>query len=414
MGGGAAVSAPCLGCGAPLPDAFLDLGALPLANSLVLPHDAARPEPRYPLAVAHCASCQLVQLRDRVAPETMFSDYLYFSSFSSSFVEHARRMAEHLARRFALGPGSRVLEVASNDGYLLEHFQRAGLAVLGVEPAANVAQQAIARGIPTLVRFFGPEAVGDVHARLGAADLVVGNNVLAHVPDVNGFLAATRECLAPDGVAVFEFPSLAELLARTEFDTIYHEHVSYLSLLAVEALAGRAGLDLFDVEDQPVHGGTLRVFLARPGRAVSATVREARARERAAGLHRPECYQGFAGRVRRLQQGLVEGLRARRRAGARIAAYGAPAKGNTLLNSSGIGRDMVEFTVDRSPHKQGRLLPGSHIPVRPVEDLLVEQPDFAVLLPWNLEAEVVEQRRDYLERGGCFLVPVPELREVRL
>jgi SAM-dependent methyltransferase len=413
MGGGAAVKASCLGCDAPLPDAFLDLGTLPLANSLVLPDDAARPEPRYPLAVAHCASCQLVQLRDRVPPETMFSDYLYFSSFSSSFVEHARRMAEELARRFSLRPGSRVVEVASNDGYLLEHFHRAGLAVLGVEPAANVAQQAIARGIPTLVRFFGPQAVGDVRERLGAADLLVGNNVLAHVPDVNGFLAAARECLAPDGVAVFEFPSLAELLDRTEFDTIYHEHVSYLSLLAVEGLARRAGLEVFDVESQPVHGGSLRVFLARSGRAVSAAVTEARTLERAAGLHRPETYGGFAGRVRRLQEGLVEGLRARRRAGARIAAYGAPAKGNTLLNSSGIGRDVVEFTVDRSPHKQGRLLPGSHIPVRPVEDLLVEQPDFAVLLPWNLEAEVVAQRRDYLERGGCFLVPVPELREVR-
>jgi SAM-dependent methyltransferase len=414
VGGGTVVNAPCLGCGGALPDAFLDLGSLPLANSLLLPQDAARPEARYPLAVAHCASCHLVQLRDRVAPPAMFSEYLYFSSFSSTFVEHARRMAEDLGQRFSLGRGARVLEVASNDGYLLEHFQRAGLAVLGVEPAANVAEQARARGVPTLVRFFGPEVVDEVRARLGAADLVVGNNVLAHVPEVNGFLAAARDCLGPAGVAVFEFPSLAVLLARTEFDTIYHEHVSYLSLLAVDGLARRAGLELFDVEGQAVHGGSLRVFLAPPGREVSARVATALERERDAGLHRPECYQGFAGRVRRLQDGLVEGLRARRRAGARIAAYGAPAKGNTLLNSSGIGRDVVEFTVDRSPHKQGRLLPGSHIPVRPVEDLLVEQPDFAVLLPWNLEVEVVAQRRDYLQRGGCFLVPVPELREVRL
>jgi SAM-dependent methyltransferase len=404
----------CLGCGEDLPAAFLDLGSLPLANSLVLPRDAARPDPRYPLAVAHCASCQLVQLRERVPPEAMFSDYLYFSSYSSSFVEHARNMAQALAQRFSLGRGSRVLEVASNDGYLLEHFQGAGLAVLGVEPAANVAEMARARGVPTLVRFFGPDAVDEVREQLGPADLVVGNNVLAHVPGINGFLAAVRDCLGPAGVAVFEFPSLAELLARTEFDTIYHEHVFYLSVLAVDVLARRAGLEVFDVEHQAVHGGSLRVFLSRPGREVSPRVAAALEGERASGLHRSDRYEGFAVGVRRLQRGLVEGLRSRRRAGARIAAYGAPAKGNTLLNSSGIGSDLIEFTVDRNPHKQGRLLPGSRIPVRPVEDLLAEQPDFAVLLPWNLEAEVAAQQGDYLRRGGCFLVPVPELREVRL
>jgi len=398
----------CLGCAAALADPFLDLGAQPLANAFVRPEDAARPEPRFPLAVAYCAQCHLVQLTAPAPPERLFEEYLYFTSYSDHFLAHARAMAAALVERFALGPGRRVLEIASNDGYLLQFFLKGGVPVLGVEPARNVAAVATARGIPTLNRFFGPEAVDEIVGGFGRADVIVGNNVLAHVPAINGFLDAIHACLAPGGAAVFEFPYLGDLLSRTAFDTIYHEHVFYYSLAAVAGLATRARLEVFDVEYQPVHGESLRVFVQHAGaRPVAPAVPRLRGEEVAAGLTSAARYAGFSRDVARLCGDLVAKLRSLRGEGRRLAAYGAPAKGTVLLNACGVGTDVLEFTVDRSPHKQGRLVPGVRVPIRPVEDLLREMPDFTLLLPWNLAGEIVAQQAEYLRKGGAFIVAVP-------
>lgn len=403
----------CLSCGAPLPDAFLDLGKTPLANSYVKPENAAAPEPSFRLAVAYCGECHLVQLTDLVPPEEMFSDYLYFSSYSQSYLEHARRMAESLVNRFRLTEANRVLEIASNDGYLLQFFQEKGVRVRGIEPAANIAQCAVAKGIPTDNRFFDGDCARDVRADFGPPDLIIGNNVLAHVPSINDFLAAVRSCLAPAGVAVFEFPHLLELLRGREFDTIYHEHVFYYSLWALRNLARRAGLEVFHVEPQRTHGGSLRVFLAEPGsRAVSPAVGTLLAREQRAGLTQPAVYHRFAEKVAGLKSSLISYLARRKGEGYRIAAYGAPAKGNTLLNYCGIGAETIEFTVDRSPHKQNLLLPGSRIPILAPEALVERMPDYTLILPWNLASEIVSQQREYTERGGKFMVPVPHPKVV--
>lgn len=403
----------CLGCAAALADPFLDLGAQPLANAFVRPEDAARPEPRFPLAVAYCARCHLVQLTATAPPEALFEEYLYFTSYSDHFLVHARAMAAALVERFALGPGRRVLEIASNDGYLLQFFLERGVPVLGVEPARNVAAVATARGIPTLNRFFGPQAVDEIVGGFGRADVIVGNNVLAHVPAINGFFDAVRACLAPGGAAVFEFPYLGDLLSRTAFDTIYHEHVFYYSLTAVAGLAARARLEVFDVEYQPVHGESLRVFVQHAGaRPVAPAVERLRREEAAAGLTSAARYTGFSRDVAALCRDLTERLRRLRGEGRRLAAYGAPAKGTVLLNACGIGTDVLEFTVDRSPHKQGRLVPGVRVPIRPVEDLLREMPDFTLLLPWNLVDEIVAQQGEYLRKGGAFIVGIPTPRVI--
>ena len=404
----------CLGCAAALAEPFLDLGAQPLANAFPRPEDPAEAEVRVRLAVVYCAGCHLVQLAETAPPETLFGEYLYFSSYSDEFLAHARAMADALVARFRLGPGARVLEIASNDGYLLQFFQTRGVPVLGVEPARNVAAVARARGIPTLERFFGPDVVDEVVGGFGRADVIVGNNVLAHVPGINAFLAAVRDCLAPAGAAVFEFPYLGELLERTAFDTIYHEHVFYYSLAAVAGLAARAGLELFDVERQHVHGGSLRVCLQHPGtRPVAPAVERLRAEEAAAGLTGSARYASFAGVVDRLRGEITGRLRRLRAEGRRLAAYGAPAKGTVLLNACGLGTDVLEFTVDRSPHKQGRLMPGVRLPIRPPEDLVKEMPDVTLLLPWNLADEIVAQQAEYLRRGGAFLIPVPTPRMLR-
>ena len=401
----------CLGCATALADPFLDLGRVPLANGFLRPEDAAVSEPKLPLAVAYCAHCHLVQLTDPAPPETLFGEYLYFSSYSDHFVAHARAMVAALTERFALGPGRRVLEIASNDGYLLQFFQARGIAVLGVEPARNVAAAAVAHGVPTLNRFFGPEVVDEIVRTSGRADVIVGNNVLAHVPEINAFLGAVGACLARGGAAVFEFPHLAELLSQTAFDTVYHEHVFYYSLAAVRGLAARAGLEVFDVEPQPVHGGSLRVYLQHPGvRSVTAAVERLGAAEDAAGLTHAPRYAGFSRDAGRLRTQLVNLLRRLRGEGRRLAAYGAPAKGTILLNACGIGTDLLDFTVDRSPHKHGRLVPGVRLPIRPVEELLREMPDVTLLLPWNLADEIVGQQAEYLRKGGTFIVPVPSPR----
>jgi SAM-dependent methyltransferase len=399
----------CLGCGSLLPEPFLDLGTPPLVNALVRPEEAYIREPGFPLAVACCRDCHLVQLTDLVPPERMFTDYVYFSSYSDSFLAHARDMAESLTARFALGPESRVLEIASNDGYLLKFFKQRHIQVLGVEPARNIAAEAERGGIPTLNCFFGLEAVEKITSGFGRADLIIGNNVLAHVPTINEFLQAIKLCLKPTGAAVFEFPYLKDLLDGTEFDTIYHEHVFYYSLSAVEKLAGRAGLQLFDVMYRPVHGGSLRIFLQQQGtHPVTANVAEFLRGEKASGLTGPGRYASFSRDVANLKEELRSLLHGLKAAGKRLAAYGAPAKGNTLLNYCGIGTELLEFTVDRSPYKQGLFTPGARLPIRSPDALLKEMPDYTVVLPWNLAEEIIAQQQEYRRKGGRFIVPIPK------
>ncbi len=400
-------SGECLGCGNPLPESFLDLGTMPLANSYVSP-ESVDPEPAFPLCVTYCQACHLVQLTDVVSPKDLFSEYLYFSSYSESYLKHARLMAESLISKFRLGPSSRVVEIASNDGYLLQFFKQQGIPVRGVEPAANIARCAIDKGIPTDNRFFDPAYAKQLRNDFGPANLIIGNNVLAHVPSINEFLRAVHDCLAADGVAVFEFPHLMQLVNGCEFDTIYHEHVFYFSLWAVRTLAARAGLEVVDVEPQKVHGGSLRVFLRRFGTVTSApAVGVMLERERRSGFTTPRRYQRFSRDVTILRTKLLSFLAERKRKGERVAAYGAPAKGNTLLNYCGITSRDIEFTVDRSPHKQNRRLPGSGIPILAPDALLANMPAYTLILPWNISAEIVSQQREYCERGGRFVRPVP-------
>lgn len=404
----------CLGCGQQLGTPFLDLGCSPLANSYVPPERAGQPEQCFPLRVAYCEHCHLVQLLDRVPPEELFTEYLYFSSYSDTVLRHAAQMARQLIQRFGLGPSHRVVEVASNDGYLLQYFQRAGIPVLGVEPAKNIAAYALQRGIPTLNAFFGPPLVPQLLAEFGAADLLIGNNVLAHVPEINGFLSAVRDCLKPDGWAVFEFPYAVDLVEHCEFDTIYHEHVFYYSLSAVERLARRAGLTLADVSHQSLHGGSLRIFLSRaPGVQPTEAVSYMLEREQRLGVTSAGYYQRFAAAVERVRSQLRSLLMELKAKGHRLAAYGAPAKGNTLLNVCQIDNRTIEFTVDRNPFKQGKLLPGSRIPVLAPEALLESMPDFVLILPWNIAQEIIEQQKEYLRRGGQFILPIPTPRIIR-
>jgi SAM-dependent methyltransferase len=403
----------CLGCGAALPPAFLDLGATPLANAYVPPEHAGRVDEVFPLAVVYCERCQLVQLTNIVAPERLFSEYLYFSSYSESFLAHASEMADSLAAKFALNSGSRVIEIGSNDGYLLQFFKQRGVPVLGVEPAANIAEEASRRGIPTLNRFFGPDVTDKIRDSFGVADVIIGNNVLAHVPRLNNFLSAVNRCLNDRGTAVFEFPYLPDLLQKVEFDTIYHEHVFYFTVTALTTLARRAGLEVTDVAHQTVHGGSLRLEMRRRGvAAASHHVEEFLDREERFGLGRRETYLDFGRKVDSVRRKFVGMLQQFKHEGKRLAAYGAPAKGNTLLNYCGIGVGLVEFTVDRNPRKQNLLLPGSHIPIKAPEMLIKERPDYVVILPWNISEEIIGRQLDYLAGGGKFIIPVPWPRVV--
>lgn len=402
----------CRACGAPLERVFVDLGSSPLANSYLSTEDLERPEPFYPLTVRVCERCWLCQLPEVARPEQIFTDYAYFSSYSSTWVEHARRYAEAMLERFGLGAASQVVEIASNDGYLLRHFRDRGVPVLGVEPAANVAEAARAIGIPTEVRFFGREAAADLAARGFAADLLLGNNVLAHVPDLADFVGGLAALLKPAGVLTMEFPHLVRLVEGNQFDTIYHEHYSYLSLVAVERVFATHGLELFDVEELATHGGSLRVFARRrdgAARERAAAVDQLLERERTAGVETLAWYEAFAERVRETKRKLLTFLIEARRAGKRVAGYGAPAKGNTLLVYCGIRGDFVDFTVDRSPHKQGRYLPGSRIPIRAPEAIFEEKPDFVLILPWNLRDEISAQMAGIRDWGGRFVVAIPEV-----
>jgi len=403
----------CRCCGAVLTETFADLGMTPMANAFVSPQQASRMEPFYPLHALVCSQCRLVQLAEFEPPQAIFSEYLYFSSVSESWLRHAEAYANAMVTRLGLGPHTPVVEIASNDGYLLQYFARRGIPVVGVDPAANVARHAIARGIPTEIAFFGAETARRLRAAHPAPMLMAANNVLAHVPDLHDFVEGFRILLAPTGVATFEFPHLLRLIAEHQFDTIYHEHFSYLSLLVAERVFSSHGLVVFDVEELPTHGGSLRLFVRHAedaSRPVSAAVDRLRAAERAAGLEGPEVYQRFAESVIETKCTLLEFLVGARRAGKRVAGYGAPAKGNTLLNYCGVGPDLLPFTVDRSPHKQGLLLPGTRIPIRAPEAILEERPDFVLILPWNLKEEIAAQMAALRDWGGRFAVPIPRVQ----
>ncbi len=399
----------CRSCGEPLTDTFVDLGMSPLCESYVSADNADAMEPFYPLHAMVCRNCLLVQLREYVAPEDIFSEYAYFSSYSDSWLAHARRYVDQMIDRFGFGPHSRVVEVASNDGYLLQYFLPRGVPVLGIEPAANVARAAQAKGVPTLVKFFGRETAEELAGGGLRADLLLGNNVLAHVPDLNGFVAGLKILLAERGVLTMEFPHLVRLVEGNQFDTIYHEHFSYFSLLAARRVFAAHGLTIVDVEELPTHGGSLRIFArhaedaSRPGPAVEALVR----RESAAGYGCVETYAGFGARVAESKWQLLEFLIGARRQGKTVAGYGAPGKGNTLLNYCGIRPDLLQYTVDRSPLKQGKLLPGTRIPVFPPERLAETRPDYLLILPWNLKDEIVEQLAYTRRWGARCVLPIP-------
>ncbi len=402
----------CRFCNAKLAQSFVDLGSMPLANSYVPPERRADPEPSFPLRASVCGECRLVQADAFVPPEEIFGHYAYFSSFSDSWVAHAKRFAHMAIARFGLTPASHVVEVASNDGYLLRHFVDSGIPVLGIEPAANVAEVAEAAGVRTQARFFGTDTANDVVAQEGGADLVVANNVLAHVPDINDFVEGFARILKPEGVISVEFPHLLRLIEHVQFDTVYHEHFYYLSLLAVETVFAAHGLKVFDVEEWPTHGGSLRVLACRNAATTHPEcpgVAKVRADEAAAGLDQDAIYAAFQDRVTPIRDGLLAFLAQAKAQGKSVAAYGAAAKGNTLLNFCGVTTDQIAYVVDRSPHKQGHLLPGSRLPIHAPEMLAQTRPDYVLILPWNIKDEVMSSNADVRNWGGQFVIAVPEL-----
>jgi SAM-dependent methyltransferase len=388
----------------------LDLGRVPLANALLTAQQLHEPEDRFPLELYFCPQCALVQIGETVPPERLFRDYAYASSFSDTMIEHARTLVGTLVERRSLGPGSLVIEVASNDGYLLQFYKQRGIPVLGIEPAANIAELAIkTKGIPTLIEFFDEELARRLAADGQLANVIHAHNVFAHVPDPNRFVGGVKQVLKPDGIAVVEAPYVRDLIAKLEFDTIYHEHFSYYSLSAVEALCRRHGLMVCDVELVPIHGGSLRLFFAHAGSSASAAVGELLAQEKSEGLLGFDYYRDFGERVARLKEQLMALLRRLRGEGRRIAAYGASAKGSTLMNAFGIDRGLVEFVVDRSSLKQGRFTPGNHLPILPPQALLERRSDYVLLLTWNFAAEILAQQAEFRRGGGKFIVPVPEV-----
>ncbi len=406
----------CRFCAAPLHRMLVDLGAMPLANSFLTEADLARPEPRYPLRVRVCDRCRLVQADESVPPGAIFGDYAYFSSYSDAWLRHARDYAALVRTRFALGSTSRVIEVASNDGYLLKNFVEWGIPCLGIEPAANVAEVARQAGVPTLSLFLGRDTGARIAAEHGAADLVCGANVLAHVPDINDFVAGLRALMKPDAVLTIEFPHLVRLIGERQFDTIYHEHFSYLSLLAVERIFAAHGLSLFDVNRLPTHGGSLRIYAQRTDATASRPLEDGlhrvRALEEAAGVDTNAYYDGFAPRVAATIASVRHFLATAKKADETIVAYGAAAKGNTLLNACGVTRGDIAYVVDRSPHKCGLYLPGSHLPIFAPERVAETRPEWLMILPWNLTDEIVRQMAHIRAWGGRFVTPVPEIREV--
>ena len=403
----------CRHCSTPLEDVFVDLGMSPIANDNIPAERANAMEPFFPLRAMVCSSCFLVQLEDFESAERMFDDdYAYFSSYSTSWLDHSSRYVDAMSERWGLGASSQVVELASNDGYLLQYFLEKGIPVLGVEPTANTAKVAREKGIETVEEFFGVETARRL-VNESSADLLLGNNVLAHVPDINDFVAGMKVLLKPDGVITMEFQNLESLIALNQWDTIYHEHFSYLSFTTVEKIFNAHGLRLFDVEDLPTHGGSLRVFGCHDddtSKPPSDASRAVLAREHAAGLTNIETYRAYARRVVEDKRQILSFMIDLKASGKSIVGYGAPAKGNTLLNYCGLGRDFLDFTCDRNPHKQGRLLPGTQIPIVDPEMIELERPDVVLILPWNLREEIMEQYAHIREWGGVFAARAPELR----
>lgn len=401
----------CRFCDAALTRTFVDLGRSPLANSLLSADDLDRSEPIYPLHVYVCERCLLVQVQELASAANIFNDYLYFSSYSQLWLDHCRDYAGRMVERYRLDSGSLVVEVASNDGYLLQYFKGRGIGVLGVEPAANVAKVAQDRGIATEVAFFGVETARRLRAAGKSADLMAANNVLAHVPDLHDFVGGFKLMLKPAGTATFEFPHLLQLIQENQFDTIYHEHFSYFSFHVVDKAFAKYGLRIYDVESLSTHGGSLRIFVCHDDAPFARTrsVDEMIATERAAGLDRIEGHAGFAKSVADIKCQLLGFLIEARNAGQSVVGYGAPAKGNTLLNYCGVGRELLPYTVDISPHKQGRYLPGVQIPIHAPERILQTKPDFLLILPWNIKEEIMERMAAIRQWGGRFVVPIPKL-----
>ena len=403
----------CRSCGSAQGRLILDLGLQPLANNLPRPEDLSQPEPKFPLRLAVCESCWLLQIVDLVPPVQLFSEYLYFSSVSDALLRHAREAATAYIREFGLNDRSWVVEIASNDGYLLQNFVRANVPCLGVEPAANIAKVARERGIETVEEFFSEALANRLVSGGRMADLVLGNNVFAHAPQTNDFVAGLGRLLKPDGRIILEFPYAVDLIEHAEFDTIYHEHVFYFTLTALKPLFERHGLSIFRVRHLPIHGGSLRLFAGHLGaHPVEASVTELLAEEQRKGIASLGYYRDFARQVMAVKDSLLALLTKLREQGKRVAAYGASAKGSTLLNFFGIGQDQLEFVVDRSTHKQGRLTPGTHLPIAPPEKLLEQRPDYVLLLTWNFAEEILEQQKAYRGQGGKFIVPIPQVRVV--
>jgi SAM-dependent methyltransferase len=405
----------CRLCGEHLRRTFVDLGMSPLCESFLAAHQINQMEPFYPLHVFICEKCFLVQLLEYVTPGHIFTEYAYFSSYSDSWLRHAREYVEMATARFKLGPASQVVELASNDGYLLQYFVEKSIPVLGIDPAANVAETAVRKGIPTLVRFFGTETARELSAEGKRADLLLGNNVLAHVPDLNDFVGGMKILLRADGVITMEFPHLLRLMEQNQFDTIYHEHFTYFSFLSVERTFARHGLTVFDVDEIPTHGGSLRVYVRHAedqSKPLDERVARLRAKEQALGFDRLETYAAFGEKVRETKRKLLEFLIAAKRGGKTVAGYGAPGKGNTLLNYCGIRTDFIDYTVDRNPYKHGKFLPGTHIPIFPPERIKETRPDYVLILPWNLRSEVAAQLAYIREWGGRLVVPIPEVEVI--
>ncbi len=404
----------CRLCHAPLTTTFVDLGMSPLCESFLAGDQIDQVESYFPLHALVCGECFLVQLQEYVKPEHIFAEYAYFSSYSTSWIQHAREYCEMIVARFGLGPKSQVFEIASNDGYLLQHFLPFGVPVLGIEPAANVAEAARSKNVPTLVEFFGLNLARRLVSEGRLADLIIGNNVLAQVPDLNNFTAGMAHLLASEGVITLEFPHLERLINENQFDTIYHEHFSYFSLVTIDRLARKHGLKVFDVEQLATHGGSLRVYLchADGGHMTSPRVNALLAHERAIGFEDIGSYARFAAKVHRTKRQLLLFLIECKEKGAKICGYGAPGKGNTLLNYCGIGTDFLDFTVDRNPYKHGRYTPGMHIPIYPVSAIDEVRPDYLLILPWNLKNEIVGQMRHVGSWGCKMVLPIPSVEVI--
>ena len=405
----------CRSCNHELKQTFCDLGMSPLANSYLSPDQLDRPEVFYPLHAYVCSNCLLVQVAEFESAEHIFDDYLYFSSYSQSWLEHARKYVGSTIERFSMDASHQVVEVASNDGYLLQYFIQAGIPALGIEPAANVAAVAEEKGIPTEVGFFGTDMAQRLAGDGIRADLLVGNNVLAHVPDLNDFVAGLATLLASDGRITMEFPHLLHLIEGNQFDTIYHEHFTYFSLLTAMTVFQNHGLRIFDVDEIPTHGGSLRLYACHTASSsyeTSPNVERVLDSERAASLDTLDGYLGYSASVERVKHQLLQFLIHARQRGLKVAAYGAPAKGNTLLNYCGIREDLISYTVDRSPHKQGLFLPGTHLPIFDPDHIRKTRPDYLVILPWNLCDEIIDEMSYIREWGGQFVIPVPSLSMV--